>query len=444
MRNGDGSHLLRVLGVAFGIAAVIGGTIGQGILRSPGLVAGGVPDGRLIILLWVLGGAVAMIDAMSTVELAASIRRTGGPYSFVTRVFGRFPGLLTGMADWLGYAGAAAFVAVVFGEYLHRLGIATVVPIGLLAVALIAVAGGVQALGTRIGGASQEIGSAVKALIFVALIAGLLIAPRGAPAPAVLAAAPLTFAGLIVAIRSIIGTYLGWNQAAYYGEEVVDPKRTIVRATFTGIALVTAIYVAVNLALLDVLTPQEMAGSTLVAADAAGRVFGPSADMIVTAVSLISLVTILNLFLMTLPRLLFAMARDAGIPRLSQVSRNGSPQYAIALMAVVAALLATIGVYTILLAFSVWLITAVAVSVNLAAIVLRRREPGLERPYRMPLFPLPAIFALLVNLSFLAAFLYESPLTAVQASALALVMAGLVALSTRARPAPDPAAGPGA
>jgi APA family basic amino acid/polyamine antiporter len=431
MGKADGSHLLRVLGVAFGIAAVIGGTIGQGILRSPGLVAGGVPNGRLIILLWILGGAVAMIDAMSTVELAASIRRTGGPYSFVTRAFGRFPGLLTGMADWLGYAGAAAFVAVVFGEYLHRLGIATGVPIGLLAVALIALAGGVQALGTRIGGASQEIGSAVKALIFVALIAGLLIAPRGAPAPAVLTATPLTFAGLIVAVRSIIGTYLGWNQAAYYGEEVVDPRRTIVRATFTGIALVTAIYVAVNLALLAVLSPQEMAGSTLVAADAAGRVFGPSADMIVTAVSLISLVTILNLFLMTLPRLLFAMARDAGIPRLSHVSRNGSPQYAIALMAVVAALLATIGVYTILLAFSVWLITAVAVSVNLAAIVLRRREPDLERPYRMPFFPLPAIFALLVNLSFLAAFLYESPLTAVQASVLALVMAGLVVLSTR-------------
>lgn len=431
MQKADGSHLLRVLGVAFGIAAVVGGTIGQGILRSPGLVAGGVPDARLILLLWLLGGAFVAIDAMSTVELAASIRRTGGPYSFVTRAFGGFAGLLTGIADWLGYAGAIAFIAVVFGEYLHRLGIATGVPIGLLAVALIAVIGGIQALGTRIGGASQEIGSAIKALIFLALIVGLLVAPRGSPAPAALDAGPLTLAGLIVAIRSVLGTYLGWNQAAYYCEEVVDPGRSIVRATFCGIALVTAIYVAVNLALLAVLTPGEMAGSTLVAADAGARVFGPSADTIVTAISLISLVTILNLFMMTMPRLLFAIARDRGVPLLSRVSANGSPQYATALMALVAALLATIGVYTILLAFAVWLITAVAVGVNLAAIVLRRREPGLERPYRMPLFPAPAILALLVNLAFLAAFLYESPALALQASALAIVMTGLVLVSTR-------------
>jgi APA family basic amino acid/polyamine antiporter len=431
MGRKDGSHLLRVLGVAFGIAAVVGGTIGQGILRSPGLVAGGVPDARLIILLWVLGGAFIAIDAMSTVELAAAIRKTGGPYSFATRTFGRFPGLFTAVADWLGYAGAIAFIAVVFGEYLHRLGIAAALPVGALALGLIAIVGGLQALGTRIGGASQEIGSALKALIFIALVAGLLLAPRGAPAPAAPLAAPLTLAGLIVAIRSVLGTYLGWNQAAYYCEEVVDPGRSIVRATFAGIALVTAIYVAVNLALLSVLTPQEMAGSTLVAADAGARAFGPAADTIVTAISLISLVTILNLFMMTMPRLLFAIARDAGVPFLSRVSANGSPQYAIALMAAVAALLATIGVYTILLAFSVWLITLVAVVVNLAAIVLRRREPGLERPYRMPLFPLPALFALLVNAGFLAAFLYDSAATAAEATALAFVLAVLVFAATR-------------
>ena len=120
---GDGSHLLRVLGVAFGIAAVIGGTIGQGILRSPGLVAQGIPDARLIIALWILGGVVAMIDAMSTVELAASIRRAGGNYAFTRRAYGPKAGpaigLATGLADWLGYVGVCAFLGVVFGEYLH-------------------------------------------------------------------------------------------------------------------------------------------------------------------------------------------------------------------------------------------------------------------------------------------------------------------------------------
>lgn len=429
--RGNGRPLLRVLGVAFGVAAVIGGTIGQGILRSPGLVASGVSDPRLIVLLWALGGALIAIDAMSTVELATSIRRAGGPYAFIGRGFGRFAGLLAGTCDLLGYTGAVAFIAVVFGEYLHRLGIAGGVPVGLLAVALIAAAAGVQALGTRVGARSQEIGSAVKAVLYLALVAGLLLAPRGLPAPTATLSAPLTLAGLVVAIRSIVGTYLGWNNAAYYAEETRDPGRAIPRAIFTGIALVTVIYVAVNVALLHILRPAEMAGSTLVAADAAARVFGPAADPIVTAVSLVSLVTILNLYLMGLPRVLFAIGRDAEIPYLREVAANGSPRNATIAVAVVAALLATIGIYTVLLAFSTWLMTAVAVAVNLAVIALRRREPALARPWRMPFFPLPALFAMAVNCCFLAAFLYDSPLLAVEASGLAVVVAGVIHAATR-------------
>lgn len=442
--QGDRSQLLRVLGVAFGIAAVVGGTIGQGILRSPGLVASGVPDAGLIILLWVLGGVAAFIDSMSTVELAAAIRRTGGPYAFATRTFGRFTGLATGIADWLGYVGVVAFVSVVLGEYLHRLGIATSLPVSVLALLAIVLVGAIQALGTRIGGASQEVGSAIKALIFIVLIAALLLAPRSTPVATTEVTPAITLIGLIIAIRSIVGTYNGWGAAAYYCEEVKDPGRSIARATFSGIALVTLIYVFVNVALLSVLTPAQMAGSSLVAADAAVQVFGTSANKIVTAISLWSLVTILNLNMMTFSRQIYAISRDARIPGLSRVAANGSPQMALALMVIASALLATVGVYEPLLAFGVWLTTAVAVCVNLAAIVLRRREPDLERPYRMPLFPLPAVFALLVNLALLGAFLYESPRVALRATALVAVIAVAVYWLTRAKAGElaDPRPGP--
>ena len=430
-RGSDGSHLLRVLGVAFGIAAVIGGTIGQGILRSPGVVAAGVPHAWLIILLWVLGGVAALVDSMSTVELAASIRRTGGAYAFLTRTFGRFAGLAAGIGVWLGYVGIIAFVSGLFGDYLHRLGILTIIPSNWLALAVLGIIGGIQAFGTRVSGASQELISAVKALIFIGLVVALMLAPRGAPVAAAPPPVAMTVVGVIVAIRAILGTYLGWENAAFFGEEIKDFGKAVARATFGGIVLVTMIYVLVNVAMLTVLTPQEMAGSNLVAADAAGRVFGPTGDSIMTAVSLISLISFINTAMMTFPRLIYAMARDAGIPRLSHVSGNGSPQVALAVMVAVAAFFSQIGGYAILLAFSTWLMTCAAAGVNLSAIVLRRREPELERPYRMPLFPLPAIFALLVNLGFLAAFLYESPVTVFQASALVLVLAGAAYLSTR-------------
>jgi basic amino acid/polyamine antiporter, APA family len=191
------------------------------------------------------------------------------------------------------------------------------------------------------------------------------------------------------------------------------------------------IYVLVNVALLQVLTPAEMGGSPLAAGDAARRVFGQHADTIVTALSLVSLFTILNMALMTLSRVLYVIARDAGVPYLSQVAENGTPIVAACVMVVAEALLAVVGVYAVLLAFSTWLMTGVAATVNLAAIRMRRSKPALERPYRMPGFPLPAILALVVNATLLAAFLYESPLTVLRATALLAVVTGAVAVATR-------------
>lgn len=435
-RDGDGSHLLRVLGVMFGVAVVIGGVIGQGVLRTPGLVAQGVGSPTIIIALWIMAGAISAIDAMSTVELASSIRKTGGPYTFATRAFGPFVGLAIGITDWLANMAAIAFIAVVFGEYLHRLGIATVIPVGALAPMLIAVVGATHLLGTKVSGRSQEIGSAIKALIFMALVAVLLLAPRGTPVasiPADQLGAGLTLGGLVVALRGIFGTYTGWNGAAYFCEEVRDPRKDIARATFSGIALVTVIYVLVNVALLRVMTPAEMAGSNLAAADAAARIFGPAADTIVTAISLISLITITNTMIMVFPRVLFAVSRDAHIPAFSHVAANGVPRAALLATIAASGLLATVGVYELLLAFSAALVAAMGVCVNAAALAVRWREPELDRPYRMPFFPLPAIFALVVNLVLFGLFVHDDQATAAKAFAALAVLTGGAYLLTRRR-----------
>ena len=433
----DRGHLLRVLGVTFGIAVVVGGVIGQGILRTPGVVASGVQSPAWIFALWALCGLVAFIDSMSTVELAASIRRTGGPYAFARRAFGSLTGLAVGVCDWLGNMGGIAFIAVVFGEYLHRLGVLTAVPIGFLALAAVIAVGGVQWLGTKVGGRSQEIGSAVKAALFAVLIAGLFFAPRGVPVATVVeptTAVALTFAGVVMALRAISGTYYGWNSAAYFCEEVVDPGRSIAKATFSGIAVVTVIYVLANLAYLNVLTPAEMAGSNLVAADAAGRVFGAAAGPVVTAVSLISLVTILNAMVMVFPRVLFAVAREYQVPGLSAVAANGTPRLALIATVVAGGLLATIGVYETLLVFSTALLALMSVLVNAAAIVMRVREPQLDRPWKMPLYPLPALIALTINASLFVVFVVEDPATTAKAFGALAVLIVVAWLVTRRKP----------
>ena len=431
--TGTRSHqLLRVLSTAFGIAVVVGGTIGQGIMRTPGIVAQGVPQVGLMLALWAAGGLVVLVDAMSSVELATSIRRSGGPFTFATRAFGPLAGLAVGLTDWLGNTAAIAYIGVVFAEYCHRLGLAREVPTGLLAASLPAATAVIHWFGTRVGGASQEIGSAVKALVYAVLILALLLVPGGSAAPS--AAAPVSAAGLIVAIRAIVGAYGGWNTAVYFAEEMTNPHRAIARATFSGILAIAAVYLLMNVAILRALTPAEMAGSNLVAADAAARVFGatPSiADRLVTMVSLVSVATLGNVMIMQFPRVLFAIARDAGAPLLSGVATNGTPRAALMATACVAALLATVGVYDLLLAFSLSLVTAMAVAVNVAAIVVRVREPGLERPYRMPLFPLPALAAIAVNMASLAAFIYEDARTASLAFLLLAVITSVVFLAAR-------------
>ena len=150
--------LLRVLGLAFGIAVVVGGAVGQGIMRTPGIVASAVPDAALILLLWALGGGLALIDGLVVMELGAALPCAGGPYAFARRAFGNLSGIMLGWADWLSGIFGCAFMAVVFGEYLQRLGIATEWPRGLLSAGLLVVLWAIHIGGTKVGAASQVVG----------------------------------------------------------------------------------------------------------------------------------------------------------------------------------------------------------------------------------------------------------------------------------------------
>lgn len=407
-------QLLRILGLAFGLAVVVGGVVGQGILRTPGIVAGAVPDPTLILLLWTLGGILILIDACSLVELGASIPRAGGAYALATRAYGRVGGIVVGWADWIINTLVVAFVSVVFGEYLHRLGIGAAVPAWLLSIGLIAACWAVNWTGTRISGASQTMLSGFKGVALTALMFALFLfgeTSTAAPMAASPAIAPAVgVAALLVAMRAVVNTYGGWYAGVYFGEEIVAPERNVARSTFGGILLVTALYVAFNAALLHVLTPAEMAASELPAADAAALVFGPGSGTLMTIIALVSVAASANLFLMVVSRIGFAMARDGVLPGpLARVSVSGTPRVSLTACALVAAAFAASGSYGELLAVAVPLTVAIIGSLDLAAIVMRRNEPDLPRPFKMPLFPLPAILGLALNLALLAAMFIDDP-----------------------------------
>ena len=389
--------LLRVLGLVFGLAVVIGGVIGSGIMRAPGLVAQGFTTPVGIIAVWTVGGLVAMLAAMPVVEAGSSVPMAGGPYPIAERAFGRPMGVFTGWISWVQYAASSAFIASVFGEYVHRLGFLEGLSTNLLACGLIVAAAALNWTGTRISGASQSIASAIKGLAFVVLIVILFLSPR-APAPPVAMHPVHAIAGVgaaIMAVRLIYQTYAGWDAPIYFSEEVHRPDRNVARAIFTGIALVTLVYVLVNAAVLHVLAPSQVAGSALAVGDAAKVGLGKIADTVITAIGLFSLAAIVNLQTMTAIRITFRMARNGALPSwLGRVARGGTPRLSLLVLMSVSLLFAATGGYeSIMRIYAPWSIGVIFI-VCLASIRLRITEPDLPRPWKMPLFPLPALVSM--------------------------------------------------
>ena len=437
--HGVRGHLLRVLGLGFGLAVVIGGTVGSGIMRNPGVVAAGFPDPLWVLLAWVGGGLVVAIDAMPTVELGAAIPKAGGPYPLATRVLGPFVGFVVGWADWLQVAVSTGFITVAFGEYVRRLGLLPFLSPGEIAIALVLACGVVNWLGTRVGGASQSLGSAVKAIGLVVLVAALFFARKQAP----IAAAPLppvfSFVAAAVALRAIYGAYGGWHAAVYFSEEVTDPEKNVARATFSGIALVTGLYFLVNAAVLHVLPIGVVARSTLAAADAAKVVLGPGSDVVVTALAIIAVATLANLQIMEHARITYAMARGGVFPPvLARVSASGTPRLSLlvvlatTILIIAGADLAKGQLYEILLNLYAPFVMVVFGAIAIASLWLRRTEPDLRRPWKMPLFPLPALLSILINLILLVLFITSDWKTGL-CSALLLALGAPLYLYGRSR-----------
>ena len=205
------SNLLRVLGLIFGIAVVVGGMVGQGILRTPGIVANVVHSPTLIVLLWIVGAGLVAISAFAYVELGTALPTAGGPYDFVRRAFGPLAGIIAGWGLWFVLVTLEAFLAIVVAEFLHRLGVWPDVSSSLMAVGVLTLFWLVNWTGTRLSGGSQVAFSALKGAALIALVI-LLFAQPSTQQPAITTGEAIGLGSLVVAMRAIVNTYDGWQE----------------------------------------------------------------------------------------------------------------------------------------------------------------------------------------------------------------------------------------
>jgi APA family basic amino acid/polyamine antiporter len=431
-------QLRRLLGLGFGLAVIIGSTIGVGILRTPGLVAGHLHSGSAILVVWLVGGLYTLIGSVCLAELGTMVPRAGGYYVYARRGFGDWVGFAVGWTDWLTYCTVLAYVSIGLAEFSGVLMPALAGWVRPVAIVTLLAMVALQWAGLKVSARFQEWTTAVKFLAFVALIvAAFTMGPVGArglqttPGDAL----GLTFTGAILALQAVVIAYGGWQSALYFTEEDRDPARNLPRAMIGGVLSVIVVYLLVNLALLAVLPIPDLAKSTLPGADAAAIIAGDRGKQLITVLSVLSLLPLLNAILMIGTRILFAMGRDGLVsPRTASVNAGGTPSVATVITTGVAVLLIASGTFQTLIALaSVFLAANYCVSC-LALVVLRRREPGAARPFRAWGYPWSAAIVVVGAVVFLAGMLVSDTASAVKAMGLLTVgLIGRAALAGKSR-----------
>jgi APA family basic amino acid/polyamine antiporter len=402
-------RLLQILGVAFGLAVIIGNTIGVGILRTPGDVATYLPNTTWFLGIWLLGGLYALLGALTLAELGAMVPESGGQYVFARRAMGDYAGFMIGWSDWISTCASIAAVTVSFGDYSTQLWPALQGRAVGVAIFVVILLGAIQSVGIKSGDLTQQVTSLLKTIVLVGLAGVCLFATIPESAPLATAVTPaIGFGAIVLALQGVVYTYDGWNGMLYFSGEVKNPGKDIPRSMAGGVIAIIAIYLLLNLAFLRVLGTSGMAGESLVAATAARKIFGDSGDTIVRAVLLVSLFSAANAILLMASRLPYGLGRDGLLWRgFNAVNAGGTPMLSLWVSVMATAILLLTGTFNQILALAAFFFVVNYVTSFLSVLILRRREPDTPRPYRAWGFPFTTWFLVLGSFAFLLANLYS-------------------------------------
>ncbi len=408
-------ELKKILGSAFGIAVMVGGIIGVGILRSPGSVAEMLPDKWLIILAWTLGGLYVLLAVNSIAELATMLPKAGGSFNYIKRAFGKYAGFLTGWFDYIINAIAPAFFVIAISDYLSLLlpvlsGYETVIAILLLISFTL-----LHLAGLKGGSLMQQVTSIFKVAAFLMLIICSFLFP-GNYEMAVSSSSGNNvfetgiFIAFILSMQLIMGTYDGWASPVFFAEENVDPGKSIPKSLFGGALIVMGIYILINVALLYVLPVAAIAGSKLAVADAAQVIFGKAGFTILILIAVFSLLSILNAIVMVCTRILFGLSREGlFIEKGTLVNKGGTPYVALLITSGIGILLVIISSFDQLFALGAFMTMFVSTLMFASLFKLRRSEPNLPRPYKAWGYPWTTLLMLLISAGLFISYIFADP-----------------------------------
>jgi APA family basic amino acid/polyamine antiporter len=426
------TELKRQVGLFSAVMLIAGDMIGTGIFISTGVIAETLPSPGGILLVWCLGGLLALTGALSCAELSASLPYAGGDYNYIKAAYGRLMGFLSGWSSFLvTFSGAIAFLAVTFTGFMAffipvlaskeaffsktLLGLTIEITTGtIFSIAIVVLISILHCLGVRLGTSMQNVLSLLKIGALLGIILFGVLFGKGDVAHFT----PLfdwekitNFSVFAAAFIPVIFAYSGWNAIIYIAGEVKEPERNLPRALLWANLIVIALYLAINMVYIYAVPVTEMKGALRVSEVATTALFGYETSVWITAVITVSILGALNVVTMLGPRIYYAMARDGVFFRsLSQVHPTlNTPVNAIILQAVWTCFLLITGTFGTLFTYVSVIITLFSAFTVGSVIVLRYKRPDLHRPYKLWGYPVVPILFIVIHLWIVWGSVTENP-----------------------------------
>ncbi|BAZ09466.1 amino acid permease-associated region [Calothrix sp. NIES-4071] len=379
-------------------ALIVGMVVGVGIFETPALVAKNAANAQVALTAWLLGGVMSLVGALCYAELATTFPHAGGTYHYIQRAFGDKLAFLFAWARMaVVQTGSIALLAFVFGDYTSQLLSFGEYSSDVYAVLAVVVLTFLNVIGINAGRWTQNLLTAAKILGLLLVVGvGIFVATAE---PASTAPAPEQTTTFGLAMVFVLLTYGGWNEAAYLSAEVRGATRNMIKVLLGSIAIITAIYLLINLAYLHGLGMVDMANSKAPAADLMRRAFGEGGAKFLSFLIAVSALGAANATIFTGARSNYALGQDfRKFAFLGRWSNKSTPANALLFQGGIALLLIILGAITrdgfkAMVEYTAPVFWFFFLLSGIALFVLRHREPEIHRPFRVPLYPIiPLLF----------------------------------------------------
>ena len=394
----ENKQLQKNLGIAAALSTVVGMVIGGGVFFKPQAVytlTGGAPG--LGILAWIIAGIMTITAGLTAAEVSAAIPKTGGMMVYIEEIYGKKLGFLTGwMQTVLFFPATAAAIAVMFGQQAAILlnNPSLVMP---MSIGVILLVGILNTFGSKTSGAIQTVSTVCKLIpLGLIIVFGFIKGSGDNPIMNPLVAEGIRPMGIIGQLLvAILFAYDGWINVGALAGEMKNPGKDLPKAIIGGLSIVMAINVVINLAYLWVLPASELAQYASPASIVAEKIFGPVGGKLINVGILVSVFGCLNGYLLTGPRIPYTLANQKLLPAtFGKLNKNGVPANATLFMVVLSVIYALSGQFNLLSDLSMFAIWAFYTLTFIGVIKLRKTQPDLKRPYKVPFYPVIPIISI--------------------------------------------------